>query len=494
MAVLPQILNGSSGLDARQTINNVLTGALAQSQGAALPLVVQSIITPATWLASWGPTQWSPTAVTVNYALAAPYASVGLSSGAIFDLFSTTRSAPSNTYYISPTGNDSTGSGTQGSPWASDGKAITIGNATGLPFKVIQAAGTYYRSTITQPTVDCAFIASAGRVVVTTADSAVSWAPDGTQTNTYSVTLANVNKILDLLNIDIYGKFVEIPFVTTPAICNRTPNSWSYSGGVAYINRGDGAAATVTNTRLLRSTAANFSVTNPISMYFGGVEAGSGFDFEGGQLAAFLYAPTTVPGTFKAVVHDSTTFRYAGGVNGGGTAQQANGAGINSVNGIALFFNCDASGNFADGFNVHNVTASGANVNWGTINCTGFDNGRPPAQSCNGWTQHENCTGFDFCGIFESNHGGTMRPINITLSWWVASQPRYDRGDVIFGGAIPPTAIYLNDTAQAWMDNVVPIMGAGQVSVRLSSGTQLHLRNMPPLRIAIQGTGTVDTY
>lgn len=414
----------------------------------------------------------------------------------LFDLFSVARSAPTNTYYVGPSGNDSTGNGSSGMPYRTITKAIAVGNASAAPYKVIVLAGSYNRTQSfnsnvnTKPTQDCAFIASGGRVVVGSWDDFTAPSADATHTNTYSYANTNVDRVLDLTKMDRFGKYVELRNVPTAARCNVTPDSWALVSGTLYINRGDGTAVTNVNTRVIRQTGV-LELDGTVNVFLGGLSGNDGFDLMGGNSAGLLNAQTGLPSaTAHAIVAANSSFRWAGGLTG----TSARCINLDSINGIGAFFNCDASAGATDGFNIHNTNAA-STTGLITVNCTGFDNGRGVSTSCNAWTNHEDSWGIDVCGSYEGNHGGTARSVNAAKAHFVGTFITDDLGDITNGGSIPPTAFRVDDTAEYWLDGCrVRMPSGGYSAVSYSAGSKVHLHGCQFGALPTGGAGTVDTF
>ena len=233
--------------------------------------------------------------------------------------------------------------------------------------------------------------------------------------------------MIDLTQIDRFGNYVELTPVSTPAICNRTPNSWVVNAGTIYLNRADGAQPTQTTTRIFRANVDNMRVTNPVNIFLGLADNNSLWDFQGGQVGCVRYNPTTKPAANKALVVKRANFRYGGG----STNTTGNGLAVDSIHGIAAFFQCQADANWSDGFNFKNALTPTTRGYMLTVNCGADDNGRGASQSNNGWTSHNDVTGLDVCGIYEGNRGGTYRSIDTSISWLVSPVVKDDFG--IFG-------------------------------------------------------------
>ena len=420
----------------------------------------------------------------------------GRDTRGVLRLFSTARSAPVNTYYVSTAGNDSTGNGSSGTPYRTINKAIQIGNAAAAPYLVYVAAGTYNRTQSftsnvgTKPTQDAAFVATGGRVQVGSWDDFTAPTLDATYGNCYSYAITLVDSVIDLTRMDRFGRYVVLRNVPTAARCNVTPDSWAFVAGTLYINRADGLAVLNTNTRVIRQNfVLNIDTTK--SLFLGGATASDGFDLMGGQASGLLDSQTTTPSaTPHAVVASNCTFRFAGGLQG----TSARCVNLESHHGCHAFFRCSADGGATDGFNLHNTYAA-ATTGMLTVNCAGIDNGRGASTSCNGWTNHEDSWGLDVAGFYEGNRGGSARSVNAALALFAGTCIRYDQGDIIQGGSIPPTAFRTDNTSQYWLDGVrVDGMTGSYAAVAQDGTAAIYHRNCQFSGLAIGGAGTVAVY
>jgi len=452
---------------------------------------------PSAIATAWTLTEWEPTTATLYDSAVDPYADVGITPEALFDLFSTARSAPTNTYYIALTGNDTTGNGTVGNPWQSIGRGQTAANATGQPAKIFIAAEAYPKdfnftnNGTVLPTVDTAYIATGGRVISGTFDLFAAPSLDATYTNTYSYTVSNVNRVCNLKTLNRFGNYTEFIKVSTPALCNIIPGSWAHDGTKIYINRGDGIAVTRDNTRVFRGNVVNFKAETPVNLYFGGQTTSDGFDFEGGSSSSCLnIAFTSKPANNKVCVATGCTFKYAGGV----INASATGVAINSLHGLGAFFNCRFDANSTDGLNTHNNITPTAVCHTIAVNCSGFDNGRNSGVSCNSFTLHEDCTGADFAGIYRGSAGGSVRNINASKCFLAGTIIATDLGDLHQTGSQYPSAITIDDTSVCYADGVIIDMPAGSYATNIKSGASFYHRNVAPTRNAMAGTGMIATY
>lgn len=418
--------------------------------------------------------------------------SAGITPAALFDLFSTARSAPAATYWVDGTSGVDTNAGTQAAPFKSLFKAEQAANAAAVPTLVNVLAGTFARSLsfyfqVVTPTVDIAFVAVGGRVVTGPFDLFTISTRDATNTRCFTVAVANCDKVLDTANADQFGNHRELVQVADAAACNLVPNSWSLVAGTLYIHRGDEAAITPGNTRVFRNQPFNFLVQNPVNVYM------DGFDLEGAPGSAVARVDMGAAGlsaTPKAAVFANCSFKYGGGAIGTATI----GLAASSWNGVVAAFNCQADGNATDGFNSHNAQGV-AKPLFLTVNCSARDNGRGAAASCNGLTIHEDVKGIDIGGDYRRNRGGTIRNINASKAYLFGTTAADDLGDIRLGGVVPPTAVRADDTAVIWAERVKVPMPRGTFAYATGSSTAaIHRRNCAPVPQPDQGVGTFDSY
>lgn len=425
------------------------------------------------------------------------YGRTSVSLETIFNTKSNALLNPTTTYYVSvSSGNDANAGTSAGAAVKSIYQAITLANATGNPAKIIVSAGIYPRvnsfsgASALKPTVDIAVVATGGRVVTGPFDQFSAPTRDATYTNTYSFSLSNALRVLDMQNNNQYGNYVDLVNVSTPTLCNATPNSWVISGGTIYINRADQAAVTNVNTRVVRD-ARNIIVNADVSLYVGPQTGNDGFDFIGGNNNGVLdFDITTATSTLRACIFKNCTFNYGGGP----TATGANGVAVDSMHGIAAFENCQADASWKDGFNFHNVRSS-AGVFCLTINCAAVDSGRIGNQSCNGITHHEDCISIDIAGHYKNGRGGTAHSIGTSKTFFAGTYIDTDLGDIILGGNILPQAFRTGDTATYWLDRC-KVTGPKNMYAMFTatSGASIYYRNLMAGSLKGGGSGTVAEY
>jgi len=338
-------------------------------------------------------------------------------------------------YYVDITRPNDTGDGLG---WAtakqSINAAVAAGNAGATPFIVYVRAGLYPRGQSPTgsggsvvPNKACAFIAVGGRVETGHFD-ALGWTLD--QGTTYKASRASARRAQRIDTIDQDGLYPDYQWVADVATCRATPGSWYTDNTTVYVNRADGAAVTDANTRIMLLITGG----PVLAMSTGGNMYVSGFDLQGGMPAQLQGASA-----YRFIAEDCS-FRYGAGNDGtigGLSAAPRNGVSVLNLLGAA-FIRCDASANQADGFNSH--IQSGVQAFVFTMDCTGFNNGRPGATSCNFITTHDGGRWIDLRGVGARNAGGQAAIVNDgTMMWCIDTFCYASRGDQIFGGSVPPS-------------------------------------------------------
>ncbi|WP_100258951.1 hypothetical protein [Qipengyuania seohaensis] len=456
---------------------------------------------PDEWLAGWRVAEWQP-AGSIAFGGAHNVAAIDESAADIFDRFSDARVLPGTVLHVSPSGNDSSGTGQQAAPYRSINKAIRSANEAGLPARIMIEAGAYSRGACpgfagTSPSVDIAFIAHGGRVVTGSWDETGNAPVDTQYPNTHVVATSSVDRVLDRLRLDRDGFHPEYIRVASAAICNRVPGSWAYQDGKAYIHRHDGAPVTTANTYFLRPSTAVWSFASPVSIYLGGNDALSGFDTIGGNTgAALVYETSGLPAQMKALVVEGCTFRY----NGGAWSVPSGGSGVRvkNLHGLALFSDCDASNNTRDGFSAGNAVA-GAATHMVTVNCRAIRNGDRGAgyntsQSDNAYTLHDDSIGLDLAGQFRETSGGGVRNVGISMGLMIGTHISDDRGDRMVGGIVDPGAVVADEQSRIWLDRVALAMPPASAPIRIASGAKVRCYRTAAFRSPPQVQGSLEAY
>lgn len=362
--------------------------------------------------------------------------------------------------------------------------AVTLGNATGQPFKIRVETdnGTYVRangltnSNTVFPTQDCAIVAAHSGVEITDDSKratvgmhdALTWpgTPDATYTNCYLATRSNVARVFDIATINSYGDYTELTSVADAATCDTTPGSWAQVGSSLYVNRTDAAAVTNTNTRayLIAGSAISLTAAHGFSGKFAYLR---GVNIEGGNNG--VMEVTSLVGS--VVVAESCSFKY-----GGAAAYVYDNVPILDCQGLFAFKNCLFASSWKDGLNLHYTP-------WGTVrqtfcfteNCSSHDHGRGTSTSNQGITGHENVVGVDVNGNWTYGRGGTVRWINDSRLGAFGSASRFDLLD---STGDPPILWHTVNTAEFYLtDCIGEGANAGDYALDAFTGTTIHIRN-----------------
>lgn len=278
-------------------------------------------------------------------------------------------------YYVNPTTGSNANSGlTLGAAVQTIANAITKGQAGGVPFRILPAAGLYPRNrsvvTLAATTPDFAIIPQGGRCVFTTHD-ALTWTDDASGNNTYTAPRTAVTRVVDMSTLTANGKYTELTKRADADVAGVRANagSWCQNGANVVVHRADNGVVTDSNVRAyVTSDLLNLS-TYATSVYVENV------DFEGAN-------GVHIAGGARNTAFVDCSVRYVGS-----SASLIDGFRIINMDGLFFASGTDASANCKDGFNI--TTSAGAQVTYGLlVNCTGYENGRFTATSTNGLTAH----------------------------------------------------------------------------------------------------------
>lgn len=361
-------------------------------------------------------------------------------------------------------GAGSNGTGTEGSPFNQLFSAVAAATAGGNSGYIIRVKGSatavprtrnFSNGGATKPTCHLVWVFYGGNSTIGS-HGPLTWAADGTYAWCSTVARSSGACVVDLLNKTPQGTYVELRKVTSAAICSRTPNSWWTDNTNILVNRGDGEAATDTNTRAYLAVANALLDGNTQYTWAMLTETtADGWAIEGGGVGA---APG---GPFSVLYSGNTGSRTVviGGENGsvryGGSLTGAVGnITINGVNGIVRFENVDWSDGATDLLNVHSSLVAGAKVYVLTTNCSGKLSGLKPGYvSNNPWTIHENAYAISVCEAYGDARGVSMHAVGSSQSLIVAPTLGPSLGDIVNGGTIPPTEVRLDGTGKMYLVN-----------------------------------------
>lgn len=272
-------------------------------------------------------------------------------------------------------------------------------------------------TTAVLPTKPFRLYSSDGTDVTLIAGTNGTWTLD--QGTTYQRTLSGCGEVVDLVNNDAYGAPLAFTKVGSQATCRSTPGSWYDSGTITYVNRGDAAAVTNTNTAcLLQATAGGLKNTTSGNCWIENVR------FVGGTDGCFKLGGNA---TGRVLLKNCSAFWST---NSAGDTD-----GVQALDiGLVVLDRCKGAWNDKDAFNFH--TANSSVPKAVLVDCSAWENGRFATNtSCNGPTIHDGGKMLDIRGTYHHNQGASCAHINAnTEAAHIGTSATNDYGDVARGG------------------------------------------------------------
>lgn len=282
--------------------------------------------------------------------------------------------------------------------------AFTAGNATAAPFRVIVKAGEYEESAFTrngndEPAQPVAVLGWGGPVRYRTGPFSVSWSNAGA---TWTAGISSARRVFRTDLLTGQGLYTELENAVDLATCQATVNSWFDDTGTLHVNIGQAPGAT--DIAVIRSFHGARFMTHSDDLYLEDIHCEGGIS---GALHVDAAADRNVVG-----VNCSFCYSAPSNINNPLDAVQ-----LRRTNGLAAFFNCEASGGAEDGWSFHEDGYAGLHVLM--QDCRGVGNGAFAADSCNGFTTHDNVRSIDLNGQYGwSNNGTEVHCIQTTHSWY----------------------------------------------------------------------------
>ncbi len=430
------------------------------------------------------------------------------------------RPATATTIHVAP-GGLADAAGTQADPVPSINMAIAIGNASGQPYAVEIAAGTYlatqaFTRTVApaatyvaawynaSPTQNCAIYCPAGVAISSLQHATTVWVATD-DPNIWRTTPANSSNrwVADLTTLDDTGVPIGLDQVRTVADpANPIPEinaAWtaqrgasSYRGTTMWVRLPDNrqpTAATVAVGRDFNATAGGGSPAAPIAsikLWLDNVQCRFG-------RAAFGVVASEA---FRVDVYArNCAFLYAGSsvVGGEGLGSFSFGGGGGDV----ILDRCVASYSDLDGFNYHGVSQSVVRANCPAvyeIACRSRSAGWTGGLANNGSTLHEACTGVRIDGDYRNNADRTIHDINRAQSWNIGCLAVPRRGQDGSEQSAAFSVGHPTDGAASamWLDTC-RVGGGAQFPMQAYPGSTLRFANLAFVPVAAGG-GTVEGY
>lgn len=280
--------------------------------------------------------------------------------------------------WVSPTGNDTTGTGTEGAPYRTILKgldqAALLADA-GVHLRIV--AGTYTQPQCwanRSPDKNLVVTAEGGQVISSTRVSSITWALQGD--GTWRATRSNVASVVDATNLDSNGRPIRLVAVANQAACAATLNTYYADGTAIFVNTFDSRQPTLSDLWVMLGVTNGHHVVDK-TYYIKGVV------FEGASAnGPFNTLPAN--GAGGALIFEDCVFRYSHE-----TGANTNGLQVFGVNSV-ICVRCESYQNRMDGFNYHAGTVNGVNPEVVEIDCIAEDNGtQDGVNNDNGSTTHD---------------------------------------------------------------------------------------------------------
>lgn len=345
------------------------------------------------------------------------------------------RVPTTETYYVSPDGDDANDGLTAAEPKKSVGALLDTLNATPPAggATIILAPGLY--SGTDGPdgkSIDfaCNLVCPNGTATFATVYQVDEWTPDSTYTNSYTGT-APYNQptiALDLTDVDDYGFPVRLARLDNATV-NNTPGSYNGGSTTVLVRTMDGRPPD-DKIWFLEKSGLLLRLSTPQSIYIEGVS------FWGSGYPVRVIAPLGV----THVTFHRCSFAYSAVSNGLEITADEN---ESSRQVTAVLSQCRAAYNTQDGFGYRRYAKVAE------IDCYGVRNGgngwMPNAAGANnGSTTHDSVVSVRINGTYRHNNDRNIHDVNATRNWLigcgagfaqVASSDPYESGNFMSAAA-----------------------------------------------------------
>lgn len=281
------------------------------------------------------------------------------------------KCTPTNTYYVSNSGSSGNDGLTSGTAKRDVDQAIALGNASGAPYEIRVAAGTYNRQHdwSQTPTQDCNIIGEGSGSTLSAQEDGLSFTL--TASNTYSTGRSAVAWVYDAKYIDGHGNYQKLTKVSSQTECEATVGSWAQVGGTLYVHAFDERNLSADSGDLKVFLKVNSpKISDDVHVYVENI------NIEGFQTTCFE-ARNNGSGHTPELYFNNVSLKYC--YNGNGM----------SLNGVSRFigYKVTTAHNGADGLNYH--IRSTVIPSAYEIDCKHIDNGQELATNTNGSTMHD---------------------------------------------------------------------------------------------------------
>lgn len=380
------------------------------------------------------------------------------------------KPATTASLYVAPTGNDTTGTGSQVAPFRTIRKGLQAAAALAdAGVNLYITAGIYDRNNHWNGTAcdkNLNVYAVGGPVVSSCRFEALTWTLHAA--GVYRATRSTVATVWDEAFADSNGMAQKLEKKALLADCVSTASTWHTDGTTLYVHTQDGRSPD--SSVLVMASVANAVFAHNKTWYMEGVV------FEGGSGNPFGCTSSTIGASASLIFVDCVS-RYSG--------LTFNGFAITGVP-LTIFYGCDAFGNDADGFNYH-LGSNAIDPKAIEINCRGYSNGAVDGvNNDNGSTGHENSRMIRVMGEYFANVGPQVADINTVQSWNMGCNA-HDSASTASDAS--DTGFRVTNTAAMWLDGCLT---SGQTNAAVTDGTSNIMHRNSTLIGAT--SGNVTTY
>jgi hypothetical protein len=147
------------------------------------------------------------------------------------------------------TGNDTTGNGSQATPYKTLAKAFTIASTGDAKSEIIVLSDTPFMRdesavamAITNKTIALVPQNTTNRIIITGGQRSLAWTSDGS--GTYHTSRTNAKQVIDFTSKDSDGAYIPYTPVSSIANCQALAGSWYTDGTLVYVHTLNGATPT----------------------------------------------------------------------------------------------------------------------------------------------------------------------------------------------------------------------------------------------------------
>jgi hypothetical protein len=388
---------------------------------------------------------------------------------------------PTATVWVSTTGNNATGTGSQAQPWREVDYALTqiaLLPDTDVQLNIVTGTYTFGQGFAGQTcNKNINFIPQGGRVQNSNKFPLATgvWTLDGT--GTYKATRSTIVAVTDALQTTVWpdGAVLpkELPLQASLAACQALPGSWYTDNVTVWVHRIDGSVP-------------DGSATGPVSCIFNTAGMTMGFDvkwyvenvdFIGATSNCVTINDASMSTNARLLMVDCT-----------GTLQNLNIGKTVAITGVPLTIlkNFRVYGGKGDGLNYHIGATNAIDPKAIEIDCHAYNMGTAASDNTyNCTTSHENARVVRINGHYSGSIGPVMADVTTAQTWNLGCA----FGASTAGSADSQDAsAQTMNTAKAWLDGCT--VSGSHYDLYAGNTSQIRYRNMTVSGLTFGNVGT----